>query len=146
MEENTPISITTDELTLRHALKKLIKSEHNELIAKIIIRHLAASEMGLNDLILSLSGITRHFKYKILDEIVIPYNTSYTWKINKQFSIDAGYIIKGELIKAVIIGINNVSANQYKITYKFVDDKGIEIIQEQDVAQEQIELFKDDLI
>lgn len=116
------IKVTLDELRL--SLQKLIKSEHSSLITEVIVNNLKTTEVGLEHLYKSFSGMKVVPKFKVLDEIYVKYQYLGSWRNDKNTMIEHNMLFKDH-VKAVVIGID--MTKNYSVQIKYTGrDKGKE--------------------
>ena len=80
-DKKTHISVDIAVEDIRAALKKLICSDHSQLIGDVIIDNLLETDVGVKQLYLAMSGVREILKFKALDEVYIKYDYLYTSRI-----------------------------------------------------------------
>jgi len=122
-KESVQVTVTLDEI--RAGLQKLIRSDHSRAITDVILGNLALSEIGLEQLYKAFNGIVPVCKFKVLDEVYVDMSVCASWQFDKEKMKDAKMIFKGH-IKAQITEINIYKRQPLRLSYKYIDNSGVE--------------------
>lgn len=117
--KTTHINVKVSVESIRDALRKLIVSGHSQLITDVIIGNLESTEVGLDQLYQSLSGVRVKFKYKVGDNVLAKPDSLYSWKFDINAMQETGQIIHGR-VKAVIVEVDPYSKLPYGLQYTCV--------------------------
>lgn len=123
--DNT-IDFNINQSTIRAGLKKLIRSDHSELIVDVIIGHLSQHKPGLEQLFMAMAGLENKLHFKPLDEVFYPIGRAPSWKIDTDKTIEAGMVTKGYL-KASVTDTNEYRTGRVQIEYYFINSTGDKI-------------------
>lgn len=121
-KDKITVDITKDEIT--HSLSKCIKHDSAKLLAETIIGIASTTEMGLELIYKAMQGWERKFDFKVGQNILIPIEHTFTWKLNRELTKNSPECSKDGHIKAVITDIEPYARDCYRISYKYIDDAG----------------------
>jgi hypothetical protein len=141
-KDKITVDITKDEIT--HSLSKCIKHDSAKLLAETIIGIASTTEIGLELIYKAMQGWERKFDFKVGQNILIPIENTYTWKMNKEATKNDPKYSKDGYIKAVITGIDAYARECYRLSYSYVDDKGEEHTQTDYTLDGRVFLLPDD--
>lgn len=138
--------ITSEQLQI--LLQKIIKADHSDLIASVIIAHLETTTIGLEQLAMSLMGVAPMTNFKPLDEVYVNFQSLATWRMSREEMEKAGKIFKGK-VYCVVIETNIYSKETVHVRYECIDDTGKEKheemwVNEKDVSKTDRTIFEDD--
>ncbi len=122
--EHINLKVKTEDV--RAGLQKVIRSEHAHLISNVIIEHLGLTGLGVEHLILALSGIEVTPRFKVLDKVYVKFDSLPTWRMNKEKMIANKMIIK-DCIEATVVEVDMLVKSPYKLTYNFMHNSDDEI-------------------
>lgn len=105
---------------LRDKLERIIVSEHSSLIADVLIANLQKSEVGLRQCFLALSGIKETAKFNVLDRVLVPKDSVYSWEYSPENTEKAGLLHKGQLA-GFIREIDLQKENSYDVEVTVMD-------------------------
>lgn len=114
----THINVKISVSEIRAGLKKLIRSEHSELISEMIVSNLAETEEGLSQLYLAMSGVRVQFRFKVFDEVWVKFSSLATWRMDKEKMQAADLMFKG-MVKGTIVEMNPHKTLPYKVKYTY---------------------------
>lgn len=127
MAKKTHIEVKVPVESIRDRLRKLLVSEHSQLIADVIVGNLSVTEVGLEQLFAAFAGIKDIRKYKVGDRVVCKAEVLYTWKFNKDDMAAAGQMHQGR-VKGMIKDLNQYKKNMYEFEYTAIDGGKSEVI------------------
>jgi hypothetical protein len=107
---------------VRAALKKIIRSDFNNLIAEVIIDNLNETEVGISQLYLAMSGVRKLPRFKVLDEIYAEVPSLASWRMDKSRMETEKMLFQGK-VKCKITDINLQRRDSYHVEYTFLDNK-----------------------
>jgi hypothetical protein len=99
---------------------------NRSLIAETIINNLVLTEMGLSHLYNAFSGIKPYIHVKIDDEVLVPWDSLPTWRLDKKLMMEKGYLIKKDYVRATIKSIDLSKRDSIEIEYKYPNSSSIE--------------------
>jgi ribosomal protein L21E len=155
VDKKTHIDVKVSVESIRDGLKKLIISEHSQLIADVIVSNLAQTDVGLAQLFRAMSGIRDKLKYKVGDSVLAVPGSLDSWEFDKDFMTQQGLIVQGR-VKAKVLEVKPFKKEQYKLVYtclKMGRSEGKEVqsmVEEKDICYEEewpenLDLEGDDL-
>ena len=109
-------------LTLDEIRSRLANSMHRSITDPVVDTILKISmnqEYGLEALTRSLLNIPRILEHAEDDEVLIPFDYICTWRTSKEEMAQEGLLLKGDLVKAKIIRINEVAEYPYHVEYNY---------------------------
>lgn len=120
MKESISVTVSLEEL--RQLLFKQLTGPYAELLSKVIIGNLDASNRGLDQLFKALNGITNEIKWKSGMDILLKkdviYNSDIDWSaMEEKGFVHQGYV-KGTIVNINIYGYSPITARIYIITKK----------------------------
>ena len=115
------IKLTSDEI--KAILEKLIKSSHAPLIADIVVENLRFTEVGLSQLYLAINGVRRILPFKVLDKVLVDYNTLPTWRFDEEKS-KAHFKVVNDKYPAVVVAVDPYKKYPFTIAFKYFNDNG----------------------
>lgn len=136
------IEITKDEVT--QALSaRLTYGNNSKNLVETIIGVACTTEMGLELIYKAIQGWERKFDFKEGQNILIPIDNLYTWKMNKEATKNNPKCAKDGNIKAIVTEIDEYARECYKVSYTYIDDKGEEQVQENFTSDGRVFLLPD---
>lgn len=131
------IKVRIQKEQIRAQLKKMLGSEHCELISQIIIDNLSETEVGLAQLYKAFSGLQDQLKYNAGQQVWVDIGTLYSWRVDKDKMYAAG-LVHQERVKGTITRISKTSQKPYTISYDCINSNGEEETDTTDVEEHQI--------
>lgn len=137
MSSKDYIHVKISKEQIRTQLKKVLGSEHCDLISQVIIDNLSETEVGLAQLYKAFSGLKDQLKYKAGQIVWVKLSVLYTWKIGKD-QMSAARMIHQEQVKALITEVTKTKLNPYKIKYDYIGIDGKQSEDEIEVEEESL--------
>lgn len=135
MSSKDHILVKISKEQIRTQLKKMLGSEHCDLISQVIIDNLSETEVGLTQLYKAFSGLKDQLKYKAGQVVWVKVSTLYSWRIEKDKMVQAGMIHQDQVM-ALITEINETKLLPYKIKYAYIGGGGSQEEDQMEVAEE----------
>ena len=125
MSNKDYIQVKIHKEQIRTQLKKMLSSEHSDLISQVIIDNLSVTEVGLSQLYKSFSGLKDEFKFKVGQKVLVNQSSLHTWRIDYEKMTEAGMIKQGQ-ITCMITKLIKTQENPYTVKYIYLDSSGKE--------------------
>lgn len=126
MAKKNSVNITIQESEIRAGLKRIIRSDHSQLIVDSIIGHLSQHNPGLEDLFLAMAGIEKKLAFKPTDEVYVPLGRLPSWKVNKENTREAGLANK-DYVVCVVKEVNHYASYRVHVKWTAKNDQNEDV-------------------
>lgn len=121
-KEKFTVDISIDQLKIR--LGKMMSGaalEHGQFTANLIIDILAETDAGLPKLFLAMTGINPRCKFKVGQQVYVPFKSMPSWRMNREKMEESDLIIQDHCM-GMILEINEARSDSVKIQYTYIGD------------------------
>lgn len=139
--KTTSIRVVISAEEIREALYKSLKHPHKELIADQIVYNLIPTDKGLSHLYKALYGMVEETEFYPLQKVYMPLS-EVTWKADKD-AMKLTDMVEKDHITATVIKIDLRQNYNVKVSYKYLDDSGETLSQEDWVKKENLSAAED---
>ena len=145
MKENEEITIRVTKSEIQYEFSKLLTGPNKDVIADVVINHLAEKEIGLQQLYKALSGIKPTSKHKVLDDVLINITSLYSYKMNKDKTEVSKLMFKGYL-PGKVTTINLYKESPILVQFTCIGDDDKEVVVESWVEERHLLPRSSDII
>jgi len=145
MIQDKEITIRVSKQEIQYEFSKLLTGPNKDVIADIVVNHLAEREIGLHQLYKALSGIKPVSKYKVLDEVLINIRAVYNYKMNKDKTEVSKLMFKGYL-PGKVTTIDLYREDAILVQFKCIGDDDQEVVVESWMAEKSLLSKESDMI
>jgi len=114
--------ITLDKTIVANILKDAIDHPNNDIVVKVIMECLGATETGTSQLMYALQGhipSLADYGLELHDRRQLVFSEVYTWNCDKEAMIEAGILI-GNTLEVTIIDYDKNRIKPIEIKYKYI--------------------------
>ena len=117
-KEHINVIVKVDDI--ERALISMIDHRYKKEISAVIMNNLTGTELGVEQLYASFSGIVPRTDYKVGDKVLVDIKHLPSWRIDFDKTKEAGFVYQGK-IKGVVESIDLSKTANIRVNYKFVD-------------------------